>query len=343
MRSDFKKTYNFLKNKKIFITGGTGSFGSNLAQKLLKNTNVGKIIIFSRDEQKQYQLKKILNSEKVRFFLGDVRDKQRLREAINNVDYVIHAAALKHVDIAEYNPSEAIKTNIIGTQNIIEVALEKNIKKVLALSTDKAVSPINLYGSTKLSAEKLLVSANNFKGRKNIAFSVVRYGNVLNSNGSVYKYFQELKKNNEKFFPITDFDMTRFFISIEQSLNFVLNSLRLSEGGEVFIPKMKSIKIVDLAKFVDASAKLKKIGIRPGEKIHEKLFSADESNKIYDLKNFFVLYSDTILSFKRKNKNLPKLLKNKKKTIFINGYESNNALIKWTRKKFNTFYGIKDN
>ncbi len=343
MRSDFKKTYNFLKNKKIFITGGTGSFGSNLAQKLLKNTNVGKIIIFSRDEQKQYQLKKILNSEKVRFFLGDVRDKQRLREAINNVDYVIHAAALKHVDIAEYNPSEAIKTNIIGTQNIIEVALEKNIKKVLALSTDKAVSPINLYGSTKLSAEKLLVSANNFKGRKNIAFSVVRYGNVLNSNGSVYKYFQELKKNNEKFFPITDFDMTRFFISIEQSLNFVLNSLRLSEGGEVFIPKMKSIKIVDLAKFVDASAKLKKIGIRPGEKIHEKLFSADESNKIYDLKNFFVLYSDTLLSFKRKNKNLPKLLKNKKKTIFINGYESSNALIKWTRKKFNTFYGIKDN
>ena len=174
------------------------------------------------------------------------------------------------------------------------MALEK-ILKSLALSTDKAVSPINLYGSTKLSAEKLIVSANNFKGRKKIAFSVVRYGNVLNSNGSVYKYFKEIKNNNKKIYPITDFAMTRFFISIDQSLDFVLNSLRLSEGGEVFIPKMKSIKIVDLAKIIDNSAKLKKIGVRPGEKIHEKLFSADESDKIYELSDFFVLFSDTIL------------------------------------------------
>lgn len=337
------RKFNFLKNKNLLITGGTGSFGSSLAYKLLKYSDINKIIIFSRDEQKQYRLKKILNSEKIRFFLGDIRDKQRLREAIDEVDYIIHAAALKHVDIAEYNPFEAVKTNIIGTQNIIETALEKNVKKVIVLSTDKAVSPINLYGSTKLSAEKLMVSANNFKGNKKIAFSVVRYGNVLNSNGSVYKYFKELKNNNTKVFPITDFAMTRFFISIDQSLDFVLNSLNLSEGGEVFIPKMKSIKIVDLAKIIEPSVKLKKIGIRPGEKIHEKLFSADESDKIYDLGNFFVLYSDTIFSFGNKIKNLPRLLKNKKKTKFINGYGSDNALTTWTLKKFNSYYGIKDN
>lgn len=331
--------FNFLNNQVILITGGTGSFGAKCVKKILNISKPKKIIIFSRDEQKHYNLKNEIISDRLRFYLGDIRDKQRLNEALRDVDYVIHTAAQKHVDIAEYNPFEAVKTNIIGTQNLIECCLANNVKKVIGLSTDKAVSPINLYGSTKLSAEKLLISANNYKGKKRTIFSVVRYGNVINSKGSVFEYFKKLKQNKIKFLPITDFRMTRFFISLEASINFVLASIKKSQGGEVFIPKMSSIKIIDLAKIIDPKLKLKKIGIRPGEKIHEKLFSSDESFKIYEFQNQFIIYSNDSFDFNKKNK-VPKYLKNAKLTKYKEGYSSDIALKKWKRANFLKHHGL---
>jgi UDP-N-acetylglucosamine 4,6-dehydratase len=253
-------------NKTLLITGGTGSFGNTCVKFLLKKYKLKKLIIFSRDELKQFdlshELKKIKTKTKVRFFLGDVRDKERLKFAFNGVDYVIHAAALKQIPAAEYNPQECIKTNIYGAENIIFAAIEKKVKKIIALSTDKACNPINLYGATKLASDKLFISANTLAGAENISFSVVRYGNVINSRGSVIPFFQKINENEKKDFPLTHLEMTRFFITLEESVKFVLNSFERMRGGEIFIPKLPTIKIVDIIKAINKDAKIKIIGIR---------------------------------------------------------------------------------
>ncbi len=281
-----------LNNKVILITGGTGSFGKNFTKFVLnKYKKVKKIIIFSRDELKQYnfkeELKKNQNFDKLRFFLGDVRDLERLKLSFENVDIVIHAAALKQVDTAEYNPLEFIRTNIEGTANVIYAALEKKIKNLILLSTDKASSPVNLYGATKLCADKLFLSANNYKGTKDIRFSVVRYGNVMGSRGSVIPKF--IKDSKKKQINITDKSMTRFNITLQESINFVIQCLKEQKGGEIFIPKIPSYRIVDLAKAVAPLAKVKISGIRPGEKIHEEMISEFESGEIFEFKKLYII------------------------------------------------------
>lgn len=274
-------------NKKvILITGGTGSFGQECSKYLLKNYSLKKLIIFSRDELKQYQMQKKFKENNLRFFIGDIRDKSRLTTALREVDYVIHAAALKHVPAAEYNPIECVRTNIIGAENLINAAIDCNVKKVLALSTDKATNPINLYGATKLCAEKLFIAANNMSGKNNARFSVVRYGNVINSRGSVIPFFKDLIKQNKPLL-VTHKEMTRFFISLDNSVKFVLRCIKNMNKGEVFIPKMPSVKIIDLAKSLDKKAKIKFIGMRPGEKLHELLSSAEESRHMLEFKDYF--------------------------------------------------------
>ena len=279
------------KNKSILITGATGSFGKCFVKEALKKKyKFKRIIIFSRDELKQFEMEKEFSIKKyksLRYFIGDIRDKDRLKSAFEDVDIVIHAAALKQVPAAEYNPTEYIETNIIGAKNIIEAALEKKVKKVIALSTDKAVSPVNLYGATKLCSDKLFISANNFKGKKDISFSVVRYGNVLGSRGSVVPFFKSL--NGKNFFPITDLNMTRFSLTIDEGVIFVIKSLNMSIGGEIFIPKIPSYKIKDVAKAINPDAKLKIIGIRPGEKIHEELISINDSRNTVEAKDFYLI------------------------------------------------------
>lgn len=287
----------FLNKKNILITGGTGSFGQEACNFLLKIKGINKIIIFSRDENKQFLMqKRIGRSKKIRFFLGDVRDVERLLVAFKNVDYVIHAAAMKHVPAAEYNPTECIKTNIDGSQAVITAAIERNVKGVIALSTDKACNPINLYGATKLCSEKLFINANQYT--RNTKFSVVRYGNVIGSRGSVIPYFNSLL-NEKKIVPLTSDKMTRFFIPISDAVNFVIQCLHKCRGGEIFIPKMNSMKIIDLIKVINRNAKVNIVGIRPGEKIHEVLFSKEESRLVFETSNYFIIYSDSI-NFKRK-------------------------------------------
>ncbi len=281
-------------NKIILITGGTGTFGSSLLSYIINNYKPKKIIIFSRDEFKQFHLAEKLkhhkNFNKIRFFLGDVRDYERLLIAFKNVDFVIHAAALKYVDIAEYNPIEFVKTNILGSQNISLAAIETGVKKVILLSTDKAVNPVNLYGSTKLVAEKLISASNNYSTKGKTKLSVVRYGNVFNSRGSVIPKFLSLKNSNKNL-PVTDKNMTRFFLTVQNSIKFVINCLDIMQGGEIFIPKCKTIKIVDLAKAISKKSKISKVGIRPGEKINESLISRDESAYVIEFKNFYCLIS----------------------------------------------------
>ncbi len=307
-----------LKNKTILITGATGSFGRTFIDYLLKNNKeIKKIIIFSRDELKQFQMQNEINKKflpKLRFFLGDIRDRDRLELAFEKVDIVVHAAALKQVPAAEYNPFEFIKTNILGTQNIVDAALKKNVKNVIALSTDKAVAPVNLYGATKLCLEKLIISANNISGDKDIKFSVVRYGNVFGSRGSVYPHFK--KMNNKEYFPITDKKMTRFNMSLSDSVKFVTWSLLNNIGGEIFIPKLPSYKIISLAKAIDPSKKLKTVGIRPGEKIHETLISESELTNTYDLGKYFAIFNNPPLKIIRKIK------KNKIRKVKIDQYSS---------------------
>lgn len=278
-----------INNKTILITGGTGSFGQEFVSYILKKFKPKKLIIFSRDELKQYEMGKVFKHKCLRYFIGDVRDASRLKFAMREVDYVIHAAALKHVPLAEYNPLECIKTNIYGAENIITASIETGVKKVIALSTDKAANPINLYGATKLCAEKLFINANQLSGRLPTAFSVVRYGNVLNSRGSVIPYFKDLIRQKSSFFPITDKKMTRFFLSLHDSVKFVVNCLLVMRQSEIFIPKIPSMKIVDIAKTLDSRKKIKEIGIRPGEKINETLISAEESHNTYEYKNFFII------------------------------------------------------
>ncbi len=267
-----------LNGKVILITGGTGSFGNKFTEMVLKKYKVKKLIIFSRDEFKQHNMSKKFPDDKypIRFFLGDVRDKGRLCRAFAGVDYVVHAAALKQVPALEYNPLEAVKTNILGASNIVDAALDCGVKKIVALSTDKAANPINLYGATKLVAEKIFVDANVYGGNR-IKFSVVRYGNVMASRGSVIELFLKLKERGIKEFPITDDKMTRFWMTLEESVKLVMDAIKISEGGEIFIPDIPSMKIADLARAIDPDCKFKFIGIRPGEKMHELLISQDEA------------------------------------------------------------------
>ncbi len=276
-------------DKNILITGGTGSFGKKFTQMILKRYKPNKIIIYSRDELKQYEMSQDYNDKCMRYFIGDVRDANRLKKAMSEVDYVIHAAALKHVPIAEYNPMECIKTNIDGAQNVIDAAIENRVKKVIALSTDKAANPVNLYGATKLVSDKLFVAANNLVGKRDITFSVVRYGNVLGSRGSVVPYFQKLLKNGAKSLPITDEKMTRFMITLEQGVEFVLKNFERMKGGEIFVPKIPSMKIVDLAKAMAPNLPHEIVGIRPGEKLHEIMCPSDDSHLTIEFDDHFVI------------------------------------------------------
>lgn len=278
-------------NKTIFLTGGTGSFGQAFVKVVLNNYKPKKLIIFSRGEAKQYDMSMKFDQIKhkcLRYFIGDVRDLERLRIGTKNVDYIVHAAAMKHVPASEYNPIECVKTNIYGAQNIITVAIENSVKKVIALSTDKAVAPINLYGATKLVSDKLFISANNLSGKNGPIFSIVRYGNVYGSTGSVMQLFKQILKTNKPF-PITNTEMTRFFINLETGVNFVLKSFSRMRGGEVFIPKIFSIKIKDLANFLDPRRKLKIIGLRAGEKIHEIMTTHDDNVSLIEFKDYYSL------------------------------------------------------
>ena len=276
-------------NKNILITGGTGSFGRKYTQILLEKYKPNKIIIYSRDELKQYEMAQDFNDKCMRYFIGDVRDAPRLKKAMKDVDFVIHAAALKHVPIAEYNPMECIKTNINGAQNVIDAALDNNVSKVIALSTDKAANPVNLYGATKLASDKLFVAANNLAGSQDTIFSVVRYGNVVGSRGSVIPFFKKLLKEGKKSLPITDLKMTRFFITLEDGVNFVLKNFERMQGGEIFIPKIPSMRIVDLAKTVAPEVQHEIIGIRPGEKLHEIMCPSDDSHLTLEFKDHYVI------------------------------------------------------
>jgi UDP-N-acetylglucosamine 4,6-dehydratase len=276
-------------DKNILITGGTGSFGKKFTKMILERYKPNKIIIFSRDELKQYEMSQDYNNKCMRYFIGDVRDASRLKKAMNDVDYVIHAAALKHVPIAEYNPMECIKTNIDGAQNVIDAAIDNRVKKIIALSTDKAANPVNLYGATKLVSDKLFVAANNLVGKRDITFSVVRYGNVLGSRGSVVPYFQKLISNGAESLPITDEKMTRFMITLEQGVNFVLKNFERMKGGEIFVPKIPSMKIVDLATAMAPNLPHEIVGIRPGEKLHEIMCPSDDSHLTIEFEDHFVI------------------------------------------------------
>ena len=311
------------KNKSILITGGTGSFGKAFLKEILKKKyDFKKVIVFSRDELKQHEMKiskefnEIVNKN-LRYFIGDVRDEDRLNFALRNVDYVIHAAALKQVPTGEYNPFEVIKTNVIGSQNLITAAIKSKVKKVIALSTDKAVSPVNLYGASKLCADKLFTSSNNIVGEQNIAFSVVRYGNVAGSRGSVFPEFEKQRINRK--FLITDKKMTRFNISLDDSVNMVLWSLKNTFGGEIIVPKLPSYKILDLAKAIDQNVKIEIIGIRQGEKIHEELISKADNLYTYDIGKYYV-----ILQNNKKLVNIYKQKFNAKKTKEDFVYSSDN-------------------
>ena len=278
-----------LNNKTILITGGTGSFGKAFVARILRDFKPKKVIIYSRDELKQFEMAQSFDSPQMRFFIGDVRDLSRLKTALNGVDICIHAAALKQVPIAEYNPLECIKTNINGASNVIEACLENRVAKIIALSTDKAANPINLYGATKLCSDKLFVSANNIKGSLDSRFSVVRYGNVVGSRGSVVPFFRGLIANGAKELPITDSKMSRFFITLDSGVDFVIKSLLRMQGGEIFIPKIPSIKIVDLAKALAPNIPHKITGIRAGEKLNEVMIPRDDARLCVEFEDFYLL------------------------------------------------------
>ena len=280
-----------LNEKSILITGGTGSLGQQLTKTILhKWPNVKRLVIFSRDEQKQFQMNQEYPESKyaaIRYFIGDVRDYHRLLRAFEGIDYVIHAAAMKHVHIAEYNPMECVKTNVLGAENVINAALASGVKNVVALSTDKAAAPINLYGATKLCSDKLFVAANNIKGFRDLKFSVVRYGNVMGSNGSVIPFF--LSKRKEGVLPITDLNMTRFNISLQEGADMVLHAMETAWGGEIFVPKIPSYKINDVAMAIGPDCEHKIIGIRPGEKVHEEMITSSDSFSTYDLGKYYAI------------------------------------------------------
>ena len=304
MNSKLKKS--FFKKKTILITGGTGSFGYEATKILLNNYDLKKIIIFSRDEFKQSEMSKFFKNyfakkfNKLRFFIGDVRDFDRLTYACREVDCIVHAAAMKQVETSEYNPMECIKTNILGAENVVRASIQNKVKHVIALSTDKAVNPINLYGATKLASDKIFISANNIVGSQNTLFSVVRYGNVIGSRGSVEPLFLELSKKKAKFFPITDLEMTRFWLELSAGVDFVIDSFVRMKGGEIFIPKIPSVRIIDLAQSINPKIKYKVIGIRPGEKLHELLYNVDDSNIVIEFKDHYVIPPSIIFNKKKK-------------------------------------------
>jgi UDP-N-acetylglucosamine 4,6-dehydratase len=277
----------FLEEKVILITGGTGSFGKKFTEIVLSKYNPKKLIIFSRDELKQFEMAKQFDGPNIRYFIGDVRDRERLERAFDGVDIVIHTAALKQIPAAEYNPIEPIKTNIMGAVNVIDMAINCGVEKVVALSTDKAVNPINLYGATKLCSDKLFVAANSYSGRRQVRFSVVRYGNVVGSRGSVIPFFEEKRKTGV--IPITDERMTRFWVTLEQGVEFVIKCLGLMHGGEIFVPKIPSMSIVDLAEAIAPDCKHEVTGIRPGEKLHEVMISADDARHTVEMPDSYVI------------------------------------------------------
>jgi len=276
-------------NSSILITGGTGSFGKKYVQVILEKYKPKKIIIFSRDELKQFEMQQIFNESCMRYFIGDVRDLARVEEAMEDVDYVIHAAAMKQVPAAEYNPMECIKTNIYGAENVIKAAIKNNVKRVIALSTDKAANPINLYGATKLASDKLFVSANNMVGSKKVRFSVVRYGNVIGSRGSVVPFFQKLITQGVSELPITHVDMTRFMITLRAGVDFVLKDFERMQGGEIFIPKIPSMLVTDLANAIAPDMSHCIVGIRPGEKLHEIMCPSDDSHLTLEFDDHYVI------------------------------------------------------
>jgi UDP-N-acetylglucosamine 4,6-dehydratase len=278
-----------LDNSSVLITGGTGSLGKALIEYLMKNTKVRRIAVYSRDELKQHNLRNEIGEDsRLRWFIGDIRDLDRLKRALHGVDYVIHTAALKQVDTGEYNPMEFIKTNVLGSQNVIDACIEAGVRKVVALSTDKASSPINLYGATKLTADKLFVAANNYSHSYGTTFCVVRYGNVMGSRGSVIPFWKALHAEGKPL-PITDFRMTRFWISIDQAVKFVIDSLEIMQGGELYVPRIPSMRIVDLAAAVAPNAILEEVGMRPGEKLHEEMISSDDSRRTIVLNDRFIV------------------------------------------------------
>ena len=294
------------RDKSILITGGTGSLGKALTKHIIENfKGIKKLVIFSRDEQKQFLMAQEFPESKypfMRYFIGDVRDKDRLVRAFKGIDFVIHAAAMKHVHIAEYNPDECIKTNIGGAQNVVAASIETGVSKVVALSTDKACSPINLYGATKLTSDKLFIAANKIKGDNPVVFSVVRYGNVMGSNGSVIPFF--IEKSKDGVFPITHPEMTRFNITIQEGINLVFFALENAKGGELYIPKIPSYNIIDVAKAIDNNCKIDIIGVRPGEKIHEEMISASDSYNTYDVGDKYIIlppFYSSLEDFKNKN------------------------------------------
>ena len=309
------------KNKSLLITGGTGSFGYNFVKYIIKKKILfKKLIIFSRDEYKQYKMSQTFSEKKypfLRYFLGDIRDLDRLKNAVKNVDYIVHAAALKQVPTAEYNPEEFIKTNIIGTQNLINACLESSVSKIIALSTDKAVSPANLYGATKLCADKLIIAANHIKGNKKISFSIVRYGNVFGSRGSVVPLF--LKQKEKNILTLTNPKMTRFSILYDDAIEMVLWGIQNTKGGEIVVPKIPSYKIMDLAKTISPKSKIKIIGMRQGEKIHEELINENDGNEIYENKKYYITVSrNKYLKTKFNNKTIKRV----KKKIKLNSIDN---------------------
>lgn len=275
--------------KSILITGGTGSFGKKAVEILLKKYDIKRLVIYSRDELKQYEMAQVFNAPCMRYFIGDVRDRDRLIEAMNGINYVIHAAALKHVPAAEYNPTECIRTNVGGAENVIHAAIRCDVEKVIALSTDKAANPINLYGATKLASDKLFSAANNMTGKARTRFSVVRYGNVVGSRGSVIPFFQRLVKEGAKELPITDERMTRFWITLDQGVQFVIDSFDRMHGGEIFVPKIPSMKVTELARAMGAGLPIRIIGIRPGEKLHEVMCPMDDCHLTVEFKDHFII------------------------------------------------------
>ena len=289
-----------LNGKGVLITGGTGSFGQAFVRRVLERFNPSRLVIFSRDEQKQVTMAHRFPSElypNVRFFIGDVRDADRLARAMSEIDYVVHAAAIKHVPVAEYNPIETIKTNVLGAENVINASLDAKVKKVIALSTDKAANPINLYGATKLCSDKLFVAGNNLAGKADVSFSIVRYGNVLGSRGSIIPVFREMIDQKVSALPITDERMTRFWITLEQGVDFVLQCLGEMVGGEIFVPKIPSMKIVDLVSVIAPGYPTKITGIRPGEKLHEIMITSDDVSSTVEFKNCFVIRPTNVPKF----------------------------------------------
>ncbi len=284
----------YLAEKTVLITGGTGSFGKAFVKRVLADDEIKKLVVFSRDELKQFEMAEQINSPKLRYFLGDVRDYQRLLQATDGVDVVVHAAAMKQIPAAEYNPMEAIKTNVIGAENIVNAAIQNGISKVVALSTDKAANPANLYGATKLCSDKLMVAGNILAGSRGTKFACVRYGNVLGSRGSVIPFF--LERAIEGSLPITDERMTRFWLTIEDGVQFVLDSLERMHGGEIFVPKIPSFKVIDVARVVCPGIPTRVIGIRPGEKLHEIMITEDDSNYTYEFEDHFAILSPSLLA-----------------------------------------------